>query len=376
MSGERILSLPVPPDLSPLARPDSGKLLAATSDREAVTAWLAKVSAAGSRKTMESYRKESERFLMWLIHHQLSLKTFGVEAASAYVRFLSDPHPDWVGPRHHRAHPAWRPFSGALSPSSIRQARLILGSLYAFLAESGYTKGNPFRLLGRVKTPKRRIHELVVYKPEREAVERSLAAMPRESERERLHFHRCRWAFFLITLTGLRRAEAANGKMGDIWHRVIDGEDEWTITVSGKGEKIRDVPIPDKLLDELKVYRAAIGLHPLLPISGESTPLIMPVIKTGRSTLSEKAVYLLVRQIFLNASFMARDEGNHDLANRLEKVSTHWLRHTSATLQIEAAIPLEMVQENLGHADIQTTREYVHVNPSGRYRAAKKLVAT
>lgn len=372
MSGECILSLPVLPDLSPLARQDSGKLLAATSDQEAIMAWLAKTTAAGSRKTMESYRKESERFLMWLARNHLNLKTFGVEAASAYVRFLADPHPDWVGPRRPRAHEAWRPFAGALSPSSIRQARLILGSLYAFLAESGYVTGNPLRLLGRVKAPKRRIHELVLYKPEREAVERSLASMPQESEREKLHFHRCRWAFFLITLTGVRRAEAANAKMGDVWHRVIDGEDEWTITVSGKGAKVRDVPIPDKLLEELKIYRAAIGLHPPLPSSGEATPLILPITKTGHA-LSEKAVYLLVRQIFLNASYMARDEGNEDLANRLEKVSTHWLRHTSATLQIEAEIPLEMVQENLGHEDIQTTREYVHINPSGRYRATKKL---
>lgn len=366
------MSLPAPADLSPLARLDSSKLMAASTDREAVMAWLAKVAAVGSSKTIESYRKESERFLMWLTYHQLTLKTFGIEAASAYVRFLADPHPDWVGPKHHRSHSAWRPFSGPLAPSSIRQTRLILGSLYTFLSMGGYVTGNPIRLLGRVKRPKRRIHELVLYKPEREAVERSLAAMPRESARERLHFHRCRWAFFLITLTGLRRAEAANAKMGDVWHRVIGDEDEWTLTVTGKGEVTRDVPIPDTVLEELKVYRVAIGLHPPLPTSGEATPLIMPVTKTGHS-LSEKAIYLLVRQIFLNASFMARDEGCLDLANRLEKVSTHWLRHTSATLQIEAKIPLEMVQENLGHSDIQTTREYVHVNPSGRYKAAKKL---
>lgn len=366
------MSLPAPPDLSPLARIDSSKLMAASTDQEAVMAWLAKVAVTGSSKTIESYRKESERFLMWLTYHQLTLKTFGVEAASAYVRFLAAPHPDWVGPKHHRAHPDWRPFSGKLAPSSIRQARLILGSLYTFLAAGGYVTGHPFRLLGKVKRPKRRIHELVLYRPEREAVERSLASMPRESERDRLHFHRCRWAFFLITLTGLRRAEAANAKMGDIWHRVIDGEDEWTLTVTGKGEITRDVPIPDTLLEELKAYRAAMGLHPLLPTSGEATPLILPITTTG-NTLSEKSVYLLVRQIFLNASFMARDEGNHDLASRLEKVSTHWLRHTSATLQIEAKIPLEMVQENLGHSDIQTTREYVHIDPSGRYKAAKKL---
>lgn len=369
------MSLSVPPDLSPLARIDSTKLMAATTDTEAVVAWLAKVAVAGSSKTIESYRKESERFLMWLTHHRLNLQSFGIEAASAYVRFLADPQPDWVGPRHHRSHLAWRPFAGPLSSSSIRQTRLILGSLYSFLTGSGYVTGNPWRLLGRVKEPKRRVHELVLYKPEREAVERSITSMPQESKREKLHHHRCRWAFCLITLTGLRRAEAANAKMGDIWHRVIEGEDEWTLTVLGKGEKIRDVPIPDKLLEELKVYRAAAGLHPVLPTSGEATPLIMPVIRTGH-TLSEKAVYLLVRQTFLNASYMARDEGNHDLANRLEKVSTHWLRHTSATLQIEANIPLEMVQENLGHADIQTTREYVHVNPSGRYKAAKKLSLT
>lgn len=355
------------------ANPTDGRMLHASSDEAAVAAWLAKVSVNGSQKTVEAYRKETRRLLAWLEWRNLALATFTVEAASAYVRFLEDPQPAarWVGPRRPLDHPEWKPFAGPLSAASVRQSRLILGSLFAFLSAGGYLKGNPFKLLGRAKAPARRVHEKVLYEAERRALEATLESMPRETVRERQHYHRCRWVFHLVVLTGLRRAEVAKATMGNVWHRSQGGEEQWTLTVTGKGDKTRDVPIPDQLLDELKVYRTSLGLSEL-PTASDKSPLLRPITHTKKN-LSDKAVYLLVRQLFENAVLAARDAGDPALADRLDRVSTHWLRHTNATLQIESGTSLEMVQDNLGHASIQTTRGYVHVDPARRYKAAKGL---
>jgi integrase/recombinase XerC len=44
----------------------------------------------------------------------------------------------------------------------------------------------------------------------------------------------------------------------------------------------------------------------------------------------------------------------------LGHVSAHWLRHTSATHQVDAGIDLRIVKENLRHSNLETTMLYQH----------------
>lgn len=47
----------------------------------------------------------------------------------------------------------------------------------------------------------------------------------------------------------------------------------------------------------------------------------------------------------------------------LKRVTTHGLRHTHCSLLFEAGVPIERVQDRLGHSDIQTTMNiYTHVS--------------
>jgi integrase len=57
-------------------------------------------------------------------------------------------------------------------------------------------------------------------------------------------------------------------------------------------------------------------------------------------------------------------------------IRIHDLRHTFATLAIGAGIPIKVVSESLGHADIATTlRTYAHVLPVQRAELAEKIGA-
>jgi integrase len=60
-------------------------------------------------------------------------------------------------------------------------------------------------------------------------------------------------------------------------------------------------------------------------------------------------------------------------AARLAKASTHWLRHTHASHAIAGGMPIEVAQQNLGHASLATTTVYVKTEEKRRMKAVKKF---
>jgi integrase len=44
---------------------------------------------------------------------------------------------------------------------------------------------------------------------------------------------------------------------------------------------------------------------------------------------------------------------------KFRQASTHWLRHTCATLALRSGVPINAVQRVLGHASLQTTSHYL-----------------
>lgn len=89
--------------------------IGATDDRSAVLAWLARY--ADSPATLASYRKESERLLLWCVpQRRLALSDLTHEDLLIYQRFLADPQPAerWVmapGQKPARNSPRWRPLT-------------------------------------------------------------------------------------------------------------------------------------------------------------------------------------------------------------------------------------------------------------------------
>lgn len=339
--------------------------LAATTDIEAVRAWLAEY--ASSPHTLRTYRREAERLLLWATRAVgKPLSSLTREDLLAYEAFLAQPGADWIDPRLPRRGGGRRLFDGALSPDSVRHALGILSSLFSYLVAAGYLAGNPLAL--------RRQHSAGVAR-KRAASERYLDqalwqfvlevadAMPQTTRREQQHFERVRWVLRLLYGLGLRAAEAAQARSADLVQR----RGNWWLHVAGKGGVEGDVPVSEDLMADLARYRRFHGLDPA-PRVDEATPLIMSVTGNRHRCLTATALYLVVKEVFTQAAQL-RAANDPAGADKLRRASTHWLRHTAATHQADAGNDLRFIQKNLRHASLETTAIYLHADDDRRHAA-------
>jgi len=123
--------------------------------------------------------------------------------------------------------------------------------------------------------------------------------------------------------TGTRISEALNVKISDI-------EDGWVKIEMAKGEKQRVVPIAKVALDAINEY-----LH-------------------KRDCASE---YIFVNK---NCKKLSRISA-FNITKKYLNVSPHVLRHSFATALVLGGADLRVVQELLGHASLNTTQIYTHI---------------
>lgn len=346
--------------------------IAAQTDIDALKAWLARF--LDTRTTFDSYRKESERLLLWsTIELGKPLSSLTHEDLLLYQRFLGDPQPAerWVmkaGRKWSRFDPEWRPFAGPLAPTSQRQAIIILNTMFSWLVNAGYLAGNPLSLSRqRQRKAKPRITRFLDDELWLE-VKTTIETMPRETDREREHFHRVRWLFSLLYICGLRISEVIENSMGAFFcRRDSEGEERWWLEITGKGDKTRLVPATAELMLELARYRRENGLAPF-PALSEPTPLLLPIGGKQRP-LTRSAVHLIVKEVFVRTAVRLRDRGPEyeRLANLIGDASAHWMRHTAGSSMADT-MDLRHVRDNLGHSSISTTNTYLHTEDDLRHK--------
>ncbi|MEM5388316.1 tyrosine-type recombinase/integrase [Paraburkholderia phymatum] len=348
--------------------------LAARHDLDAVRAWLA--NYAITKTTFDSYRKEAERLLLWaVVQLGKPLSSLTHEDLLAFRAFLADPQPAsrWVSTgrgKYPRRDARWRPFNGPLGPHSQRQALVILNTMFIWLVDAGYLRGNPLALLRqRTTRPAPRVTRYLSVSLW-DDVKAFVAQLPQATERQRAWAARSRWLMTLFYLQGLRISEVAGGRMGDFFRRVgADGQEQWWLQTLGKGGKLRTVPVSGELLQELRRYRLAHGL-PALPARADELPLLLPFRGPPRA-LSRSAVHDAIKAIFADAAAWLRSRGPAfaDRADELGRASAHWLRHTAGSHQADGGVDLRTVRDNLGHASLNTTSLYLHAEDDARHAA-------
>ena len=353
------------------------KLISANNDLEAISAFLAEYQE--SPETLRSYAKEIERLALWCIHIQFtSISNLKRDDLLAYQDFLKTPKPKklWCAPsaaRFHKdgtANPQWRPFVKGLSESSLKKSINILDAFFNYLVQANYLVGNPLAVdrRRRKRQGKPKLVDRYLELPEIHAVLETLIAYPIDENDETALFQivRARYIILLLFYTGLRIAEAAEHRMGNF----IQREGNWFLRVTGKGKKLREIPIPHELLKVLADFRKAVGLTSPEPKFRERTPLIP--MKNLKQPISTRRIDQILRWAFNLAAERIEKKAPRQ-ASKLRSASAHWLRHSYVTYLLDSGAPLKVAQENAGHADIGTTMHYRHVNQTDRHAATQNL---
>lgn len=351
------------------APPFITKQIAANNDLQAIQSWLSEFDH--SPQTQRSYRKESERLLLWsLIEKQKPLSSLTRDDLRDYENFITNPQPveRWCGPRKPRTDNRWRPFENALGEQSKAQAITIINALFSYLVEAGYLSGNPLGLMRRKikmrQNNKEQIMERFLEQPLWQIVMEYIESLPKESHRQKTDYERVRFLFHLLYLLGPRVNEVATSYMRNI--KQIRGL--WWWQVIGKGQKAELIPVNDDMLSALIRYREFYELSSL-PKSDEDNPLFMSL--NGNKKINGNMIYRIVKKVFSDCA-KTIEKTRPDFAVKLKKASTHWMRHTSITHQTDAGIELRYIKRSARHESVETTMLYQHAEENKWHEAMSK----
>lgn len=137
---------------------------------------------------------------------------------------------------------------------------------------------------------------------------------------------------------GLRVSEASGLRIQDLYL------DEGFITVIGKGDKQRLVPIGERAVDAVNNY---LNVRPMP--QPEFNDFVF-LNRFGKS-LSRVSIFTMIKRQAV-------------MAGVDKEISPHTFRHSFATHLIENGADLRVVQEMLGHESILTTEIYTHIESS------------
>ena len=220
---------------------------------------------------------------------------------------------------------------GTVSKVTLDNVRRILSSFFAWLEDEDYI----------VKSPVRRIHKVKTGKTVKETyTDESLELM-----RDHCENTRDLAMIDLLASTGIRVGELVKLNRED-----VDFENRECI-VFGKGNKERKVYFDARTKIHLQKY--------LAERTDKNEALFVSLLKPcGRLEIS--GVEIRLRKIGRELS--------------LQKVHPHKFRRTLATMAIDKGMPIEQVQQLLGHQSIDTTLQYAMVNQNNVKESHRKFI--
>ncbi|MFN3962175.1 MAG: tyrosine-type recombinase/integrase [Fimbriimonadaceae bacterium] len=355
-------------------------------DDRAVTLFLDGYRRA-SPHTQRAYRKEVERFVLWLKYtrpgQRRSLPAVTSSTISDYLSYLENPAPfpaEFLlrqGRQIRRAHvgqvasPVPQPFSGVLSIRSKAHAITVLRRLFDVLGNIEDQEGRPYCPFNPLRTM--RTFSAKAIRASDAPTERGLsfaewrhvlAAIEDTSDPS---LARQRWIVMMIYLSFVRREEATRLTTRDL---TPSRDGSWSLRVFGKGGAVRNIVASRVFMDEMAAYRRRLGREPL-PGLGPSEPLILNAWGTG--PVQPQVVYKECLAVFRRAAIVAKTAGDDRGAERLLRASPHWLRHTGISHALEFGIEARYVQAQAGHSSLAITGLYDHKERGAWERSFERL---
>ncbi len=217
------------------------------------------------------------------------------------------------------------------SKVTIDNIRRILASFYSWLEDEDYI----------VKSPVRRIHKVKTAK----IIKETYTDEALEQMRDNCDSLRDLAIIDLLASSGMRVGEMVALNRDDI------NFNERECVVFGKGSKQRLVYFD---------ARTKIHLRNYLDSRTDSNPALFVTLRAPYSRLQIGGVELRLRQLGRKLS--------------IPKVHPHKFRRTMATSAIDKGMPIEQVQQLLGHQKIDTTMHYAMVKQQNVKLAHRKYI--
>lgn len=328
--------------------------------------WL-KENQNFSQLSSTSYRVVVLRFYLYLKINKITLATVTRRIVIDYLDFLKDPPLEWRGGQFPLEHPLWTPFAHRkLSLSSLNYHLKRLHQLFHYLHNISYIPRNP------LANPIKKYNEVIGEVKERYFTENECEIIfsyikniqPNSYKRLEMKV-RALWIFQLLIYTAARRSEVANATMDDF---IIRDSQLW-LKVIGKGNKYGEIPVIASLEEALNNYRKFYNLPAIRDKQNSEVdiPLIIKTCRNGKYLRSHSSLLRVeLRRICIKLAEKL-PLNNYSLIQKLNNISAHWLRHTSATIQANSGMDIRTVQKNLRHASIETTMMYQHHDKTSQH---------
>lgn len=358
--------------------------------------------------TFESYRREVERLIQWAwLIEQKSLLDLKRQDIENYIQFCLNPPKSWIGYKKvsrfitrnadRIPNPEWRPFvvtiskadykkglkpdkdEYQLSQKAIREIFTVLSSFYNYLAMEEKVLINPVALIRqKSKYIQKHQQQAQVLRLSELQWQTCLDTVKIMAEKDPNKHARTLFIISALYLLYLRISElcATSRWSPEMGHFYQDSQRLWWFKTVGKGNKMRDIAVPDDMLTALKQYRMSMQLTPL-PSINDKTPLL-PKEKGKGPMTSTRHVRRLVQHCFDVTIERLRQDGFTAEADSFESATVHWLRHTGISDDInKRGRPVSHVRDDAGHSSSAITDRYNDIDLIERHDSAKnKKLAT
>lgn len=316
-----------------------------------VAAWLPILRTQVRESTASSYERNLRLHVLSRLGTKPLQSLRPADLNSLYAELLES------GRLNHR-----REVVGGLSPTTVAYIHTIIGKCLDSAVRGDLIQNNPAR---RAEVP-RASAKAAKHAAMKTWSKEELGAFLTDSQG---HQHHSAW--FLMATTGLRRGEALglawadvdlDGSRLTVRRTLVDvdrGEPKWSDPKTASGR--RTVALDERTVACLRAHRAEQAKARLLVGTGYREHDLVFARPDGSPVHPDR----------FSKAFIERTK-----AAGIPVIRLHDLRHTWATLALQAGIHPKVVQERLGHAAISITLDtYSHVVPAMATDAADRVAS-
>lgn len=278
-----------------------------------VSAFLEMMSAerGAAANTIEAYRRDLSDYAGFVASKNQTLLDCPRESVTLYLDRLK---------------------AEGLSASSSARRLSAIRQFHKFLCADGMRADDPTRIVPSPKARRALPKVLSIAEVDRLLTLAETEAAMEATPAKQLSAQRLYVLLEMLYATGLRVSELVSLRRAAVMREAS------FLTVTGKGNKDRIVPMNDRARDAVRLWVKTLPPGPwLFPANGEDGYLARQVFARDLKSLAARAGISSAR------------------------VAPHVLRHAFASHLLAGGADLRVVQMLLGHADISTTQIYTHV---------------